>query len=46
MRNALIVVGVLTLGLFIWGVVKQVFKAALFGGLASAATWYWYFNIR
>jgi hypothetical protein len=42
----LVVVGVLTLGIFLWGITKQVFKAALFAGLASAGTWYWYFNIR
>ena len=42
----LVVVGILTALLFVWGVVRQIFKAALFGGLASAAVWYWYFNIR
>lgn len=42
----LIVVGVVTLGLFVWGMTKQVFKAALFAGLASAGVWYWYFNVR
>jgi hypothetical protein len=42
----LVVVGVLTALLFVWGVVKQAFKAALFAGLASAGVWYWYFNIR
>ena len=42
----LIGVGVLTAALFVWGMFKQVFKAAIFGGLLSVATWYWYFNIR
>jgi hypothetical protein len=42
----LVVVGILTLGIFLWGITKQVFKAALFAGLASAGIWYWYFNIR
>lgn len=42
----LIVVGVVTLGLFVWGMTKQVFKAALFAGLASAGVWYWYFKVR
>jgi hypothetical protein len=39
-------VGVLTALLFVWGIVKQFFKAAIFAGLASAGVWYWYFNIR
>jgi hypothetical protein len=42
----LIGVGILTLAVFIWGMVRQVFKAALFAGIASAGVWYWYFNIR
>ncbi len=46
LAGALIAVGVATLGLFVWGLTKQVFKAALFAGLASAGVWYWYFNIR
>ena len=46
LAGALIVVGVATLGLFVWGLTKQVFRAALFAGLASAGVWYWYFNIR
>lgn len=46
LAGALIVIGVATLALFVWGLTKQVFKAALFAGLASAGVWYWYFNIR
>lgn len=42
----LIGVGVLTAVVFIWGMMRQVFKAALFAGLASAGVWYWYFNVR
>jgi len=42
----LVAVGVATLALFVWGLTKQVFKAALFAGLASAGVWYWYFNVR
>jgi hypothetical protein len=42
----LIGVGLLTLAVFVWGMMKQVFKAAIFGGLLSAAAWFWYFNIR
>ncbi len=42
----LLAVGVATLALFVWGMTKQVFKAAIFAGLASAGVWYWYFNIR
>ena len=44
--TALIIIGVLTAFVFLWGVIKQIFKAAVFGGLASAGAWYWYFNIR
>ena len=42
----LIGVGVLTAILFFWGIMKQGIKAALFGGVLSAAAWFWYFNIR
>lgn len=42
----LIGVGLLTAALFVWGLMKHVMKAAIFGGLLSFATWYWYFNIR
>ncbi len=42
----LLVVGLLTIGLFLWGMMKQVMKAAIFGGLLSAIVWFWYFNIR
>lgn len=43
---ALIAAGVATLAFFVWGMTKQLFKAALFAGLASAGIWYWYFNIK
>lgn len=46
LAGILIAVGLATLGVFFWGIVKQVFKAALFAGLASAGVWFWYFNIR
>lgn len=46
LAGVLVVVGLATLGLFFWGIVKEFFKAALFAGLASAGIWYWYFNIR
>jgi hypothetical protein len=42
----LVVVGVVSAIIFFWGVVKQFFKAALFAGFASAAAWYWFFNLR
>ena len=42
----LIGVGVITAGIFFWGITKQVFKAALIGGVLSVAVWFWYFNIR
>ena len=42
----LIAVGVITAIVFLWGVIKQVFKAALVAGVLSAGAWYWYFNIR
>lgn len=46
LAGVLIAAGLATLGIFFWGMVKQVFKAAFFAGLASAGIWYWYFNIR
>ncbi|MCJ7726912.1 MAG: hypothetical protein MUP76_11075 [Acidimicrobiia bacterium] len=42
----LIGVGVITLGIFFWGISKQLFKAAIVAGLLSVGVWYWYFNIR
>ncbi len=46
LAGALIAVGLATLGIFLWGMTRQVFKAALFAGLTSAGVWYWYFNIK
>jgi len=42
----LIAIGVVSALIFVWGVVRQFFKAAFFAALASAGAWYWYFNIR
>jgi len=42
----LIGVGVLAGIIFFWGIVKQLFKAAIVAGVLSAGAWYWYFNIR
>lgn len=42
----LVGVGVLTLAIFMWGIMKHVMRAALFGGILSVLVWYWYFNIR
>ena len=42
----LVVIGVVSAIIFFWGVIKQLFKAALFAGIASAGAWYWFFNIR
>jgi hypothetical protein len=42
----LIGVGIITAAIFFWGIVKQVFKAAIVAGLLSAGVWYWYFNIH
>lgn len=46
LAGVLVAVGLATLGVFFWGVTKQLFKAALFGGISSAVVWFWYFNIR
>jgi hypothetical protein len=42
----LVIAGVLTVIMFVWGVTKQAFKAAAFAALAGAGVWYWYFSIR
>lgn len=42
----LVGVGIITAVIFLWGLVKQVFKAAVVAGLLSAGVWFWYFNIR
>lgn len=42
----LIGVGLLTAAIFVWGIMKQAIKAAIFAGLASVGVWYWYFNVR
>jgi hypothetical protein len=46
LAGILVAVGFATLGIFFWGLVKQLFKAAFFAGSASAGVWFWYFNIR
>jgi hypothetical protein len=46
LAGILLAIGVATLAIFLWGLVKQVFKAAIFGGVASAIVWFWYFDVR
>ena len=36
----------LTAAVFVWGIMKQAIKAAIFGGVLSVAAWFWYFNVR
>ena len=40
----LVIVGLLAIVGFFWGVAKSAFKAALFFGLVAAGAWYWFFN--
>ncbi len=40
----LAIVGGLAVLIFVWGVVKSAFKAALFAGVVGAAAWFWFFN--
>ena len=40
----LVVVGVLSVIGFFYGVAKSAFKAALFFGLVAAGAWFWFFN--
>lgn len=42
----LVVIGVITAVIFLFGVVKQSIKALLVGGALSAAAWFWFFNLR
>jgi hypothetical protein len=42
----LVAVGAVTALVFIIGLMKSAFKAAVLGGLLSAAAWIWYFKIR
>ena len=42
----LLVIGLLAIVVFFWGIVKQAFKAALFAGVLGAVAWFWYFNVR
>lgn len=46
LAGALIVAGLATLVVFLWGLTRQLFKAALFAGLASAGIWFWYFKVK
>ena len=40
----LVVVGILSVIGFFYGVAKSAFKAALFFGLVAAGAWFWFFN--
>jgi uncharacterized membrane protein len=42
----LVGVGAVTALVFIIGLMKSAFKAAILGALLSAAAWIWYFKIR
>jgi hypothetical protein len=42
----LVGVGALTALVFLFGILKHAFKAAIFGAILSVGAWIWYFNIR
>ena len=46
LAGVLIAIGVITAIIFVWGLFKQVFKAAFVAAALSAGAWYWYFQIR
>jgi len=46
LAGVLIGIGVITAGIVVFGLVKQLFKAAFIAALLSAGAWFWYFNIR
>ena len=40
----LLIVGIVAVAGFFYGVAKSAFKAALFFGLVAAGAWFWFFN--
>ncbi len=44
LTGILLVVGLIAVAGFFYGVVKSAFKAALFFGIVAAVAWYWFFN--
>lgn len=40
----LVIVGIVAVAGFLYGVAKSAFKASLFFGLIAAGAWYWVFN--
>ena len=42
----LLIIGVLAVLGFFYGVAKSFFKMAIYSGIAGAIAWFWYFNIR
>ena len=40
----LVVVGLISVAGFVYGVAKSAFKAAFFFGVIAAGSWYWFFN--
>jgi len=40
----LVIVGIIAVAGFFYGVVKSAFKASLFFGLVAAGAWFWVFN--
>lgn len=40
----LVLVGLVSIAGFVYGIAKSAFKAALFFGVVAAGAWYWYFN--
>lgn len=39
-------IGVLAIVVFVWGIVKQAFKAAFLAAVLGAGAWFWYFDVR
>ena len=45
-ENSSLVIALGATALVGWGILKKVFKLALYAAIAGAAAWFWYFNIR
>jgi hypothetical protein len=46
LQRILVVIGMITAAIFVFGIIKQAFKAAVIGGILTVVAWFWYFNVR
>lgn len=46
LQRILVAIGMITAAIFLFGIIKQAFKAAFIGGVLTVVAWFWFFNVQ